>query len=1160
MLASLRWIGTAIATLTLLGGARAQAGLGLDPEPQAKAKTELGGRTSIDLLRIHGATPSLPLRNAGVLAGSETIELDGQILRRGVDYAVDYAQGTLFLMRPVRAGQAIRATYRYDQERAIEASKAPRSALGGFSFDFAPGASAMIGFGMVERQMDGSVLSSNVYGLKTNFGFQGVKTQGFFAVSDRQEVQSESLYEYEGKKKAQDLGRSQAIVQNLGFGAMGGRIEADFQDVRANFRAFQAFRNAGFDEGAVQRLQAERGLKRVGLRFADIGAKTLNFSSSLKRVDDSDASVEWRSFGVKAGAFQVEWNGRRVDRDFKRFKDIAEEDRDLLTREQGMNTESVAGSLKLAGGEASFHNLKVEEDDGSSFHRRRVALEQRGFKVGFSDQHVEQSFDRFQALRDVDAGQLARERGLRRQSLWLETPAGPRLPVAARFASDSLRADGGDLRSVDFGLSGARWSVEKWSRAIDPGFHAMGSLSDGEVGAHIDAIARMYETGKERPRGEERGQFLSGTGIERHGYRAKLELSKGLNLLADGLRIEGARDSGTVKRYELTTPRIALRYREQTMGDGLEELDRLMEFERHRLSTIRGLQKTDLALDLRLDGDRRVEASSMRAGAREGEVSRQSLAYHDQGIDASWTRRTVDEGFAAVGSIVDPERELLAGLRGFNQSDFNLRYRLKSYLAVTANWSEARDGKDERRRVFRDTRIEWNPFRATRLKYQSVHVRNDDPYELLEGQIVQRASVFQEVGKFGSVLYEQEDRVMDGVQGDQPDSKKQRVVLEGDVNPKTKVRTEQVKTRFEDGGKEDVSSQTLSTELNKRTGVSLTETRVRRGEKPSETARNYGFWWDFGKGLRLNYGYARNLKDEAMGTLDSNVSLTAGTFQGLKVEQMSYQSQRWDEGRTRHTGNVAIGTVAPLQLGFMRDVNFFVGANTLRDRDRWESENQRMGLGWRIGTTNFGLGYTSQINPHGDRAIDRVFTFATDQSETAPLRATVNYKLRTLPNSDQVMIRDYRFSWRPTKGFEISHELQTNPERQQGNVLLGSVAQPQRINRWKLDYTARAEFKAGLNFEEMIHDRDRSIARAAGVNVTLFASNPSPLHLYYGLEQSERDRVRRTNHRYWLRFDQRPGPNQSFSMFVGNVSWQHTRPDDQRLQNWSARLEYQIRF
>ena len=48
-----------------------------------------------------------------------------------------------------------------------------------------------------------------------------------------------------------------------------------------------------------------------------------------------------------------------------------------------------------------------------------------------------------------------------------------------------------------------------------------------------------------------------------------------------------------------------------------------------------------------------------------------------------------------------------------------------------------------------------------------------------------------------------------------------------------------------------------------------------------------------------------------------------------------------------------------------------------------------------------------------------------------------------------VVIRDYSIVAKPAKNFELSHNLLTHPEVSRGDVILGSITQARRENRWK---------------------------------------------------------------------------------------------------------------
>jgi hypothetical protein len=150
---------------------------------------------------------------------------------------------------------------------------------------------------------------------------------------------------------------------------------------------------------------------------------------------------------------------------------------------------------------------------------------------------------------------------------------------------------------------------------------------------------------------------------------------------------------------------------------------------------------------------------------------------------------------------------------------------------------------------------------------------------------------------------------------------------------------------------------------------------------------------------------------------------------------------------------------------------------------------------------------------------------------------------------------------RPSKNFSISHQLLTNPEQAKGDAILGSIPSPERHNVWKLDLKNPGGYTIGGEWREIRNDNSKALRRTAGINLSLFEKSGSPLKLFYGLEEVNGGGLnRRLTSRYSLQFDQKAGPNQSFSIFAGNVSYRYDIVDGFKKDNWSLRLDYILRF
>jgi len=76
----------------------------------------------------------------------------------------------------------------------------------------------------------------------------------------------------------------------------------------------------------------------------------------------------------------------------------------------------------------------------------------------------------------------------------------------------------------------------------------------------------------------------------------------------------------------------------------------------------------------------------------------------------------------------------------------------------------------------------------------------------------------------------------------------------------------------------------------------------------------------------------------------------------------------------------------------------------------------------------------------------------------------------------------------------------------------------------------------------------------------LFEKSGSPLMLFYGLELADQTNLWRKTQRYSLEYDQKTGPNQTLSLFLGNISYEHSVPVATGTSNNTLRLNYQYRF
>lgn len=1134
-----------------------------EAEPnQLPPVSEMGGSSARDLIRLDGKTFSIPLRNAGVLRGTEEVEIDGRKLERGKDYSIDYPTGTIMLMVPVREGSSLRVSYRHDKTLARSSSTAG-SALNAMKLTFAPGATATFGLGLIEREAGGRVSQMDLYAFRNNFsggGNLGLGMRGVFALSNRKQVQSSSLMGGNNSSGDQALGQGTAIVQDLSGKVAGGSVSVSYQDVTKNFSGFFALSENGFDEAAIQALAKERGFKRLGYAMRDLNVGGLKFSNALDTVADGNKAITNRSLAVARDGFRIANSSRKVDQGFNRFNDLRNQDREALKLETGLTTDEWFAEFARNRLNLNIQTKAVTNGSGQGFHRQSWAAKVDKVEFNYGTQRIDNGFNRLQATREQGWQQLAREQGLSREMFGLKLGPVTRQLSALDLQSSQVRSKEGRFHALDLNAQGAGWSMQHFTRSFDQGFTRLGSLSGGELNQHVSTVTRMYEPQGLQVRNEDIGAFANSRGLDRSSTRLQFQPGPGIGIQLNHLSLNGLKDSGSVTSAVLRGHKTEAGLRLANLGQDLNEIGGLMSFERERLGTLKGLRKNDYWFNTETKG-LKVSADFMRADHSGAQAERDSFSLEGRGISFKFNRRSVGEQFDQVGQLVDPERELLHQIRGQEQRQIQLDWVMSRNLTAKLNWTSGHVLGDDTRMINNHTLLNWQPDALTRLEYYTHQETWREPSQALVNNRVERSMFARSLPNFGSLRIEHEKRQFFG-ENAPADSVRNTVMVEGALNDRTKVRAEATATKFDNGDREDVRAHTVETTVIRQAGIAVTDTTIdRNNSRPDERKRNYGFWIDFGKGLRLNYGYQSDINEFANGTRQSQVGLTSGTFGNLTFGGANYQSNQWDRSRQRSLGNFSLQTNKPVQLGFLRDASFRISSDTIRDYDVWQREQNTASLAGKAFGANLAFDYVSQYSAHHKgRAIDRIFRYQSGNDQSL-LRLNANVKNRTMPDGREYTIRDVNLGMKLGNEATLAHSIKTYPEVQRGDVLLGSVLQPTRMVEWRIDQQARGQNTLfGLSWREDLNEHTKEMRRMGSVHMTLFAKNPSPLKLSYGIEQGDRQGRRATAHRYELQFDQRPGPNQNLSLYLGNVSWQHMRDQGLRAENWTMRLEWQVRF
>jgi len=1120
-------------------------------------KPELGGTLAMELVPLRPGVRRLALRRGGLIANSERVLLDGRELTRGADYRIDEAAGILQLTTDTGTAQSIRVSYRYDPSKP--ATGRAGSAASMAVMPIAGGVGLALSLGMAERAQDGRVFLTDVYGMNNNMNLGGgASLQGGFFMSERSGTQSQDLFTGATSQADANEGSGQAMIQRLSMGLSGGTMSLEYRAIDSKFNAFDALSAAGLNQGQIDQARKERGLKRMAMVMDGVKLGSMAFGHSMRSVGDAAGSIDWRSTSVKAGSFSATYNAFDVDEGFTRFRDLAEQDRDWLARERGMSREQLDVMLGFAAGSSmAFNSNTVSDQKGAGVDRTSVAVTTPNVSVNWRQQSVSSQFRRFGDLREQDREQLAREQGLTRNQFNFSMKA----PAALNYEAFGISEDDGTGYAFRQGsLTYGRLMLNVLSSSSDEGFDRIGSLTGQELQNHVKATVAFLGQGV-NPIDQDWGTYARQRGLDRNFWSMSYDFGGGMAIGARSLRYaESDAPTGlSVDAVQLNSKNLDVSASVQTSDAGFKGFRDLTATEQQRLGVEAGFGRTDAAIALRLGGGRQLQFGQMRATDTAGAAARKWLSYNEKGLSIVYRHRDVDSGFSAFQSLFDPERDLLRSLSGQERTELGVEWTINNLLSLKFQGYRGQSDTGEKLFEYGELNGLLMLDPATRLAVRLWRNGLLDDQAAIVDQDLQTITLVRNLGTAGTLTLLNERTRFSGENDTRPDGERSGVAYERNLG-QTTLRTERSETRYEDGTRESLASDSLSTPIGKNMGVSVTDTRLRRpGDQPDETRRDYGFWVDLGGGVRLNYKTNRAFSGATgQGTMEAG--LTAGQLGDVKVNNAQYNFNRWDGQRYQHSGVVSVANVRPLNWGWMRNVQFHYAVNTNRDWMRWQREDRTMGIGGTVGRIGLGFNYRSQIDPMGQRAIDRVFRVSTDPEGKAPFRADLVYNLRTMPDDRQVMVRDLKLVAGEGQRWSLVHEFKTNPLRDDGNQILGSVATEWRQNKWTVDFNGWKDHKLSMVWEERMNDATRQMVRGAGIDLVLFRNNPSPLKVEYRLNDEAWPNRRSARHWFQLTYDQRPGPNQTFGISLTNEAWQYGRGRTARPNSWGFRLDYSLRL
>ena len=969
-------------------------------------------------------------------------------------------------------------------------------------------------------------------GFRFNAGYQdvGKKFSGFQALKQSNAKNAEMMQEItalEGEKGVKRLGfglgfglnakkpeagglsldwnqiqdeKGSIARQSLGFTSSGFHVNYDQRSVSKDFAAFAGLREADKTQWAQ-----EKGLVTTQLGFG------FNFGTAKKGAANPGAlDFASQKFGDESGSLQRSvWN--------------------LKSNGFGvmmLNRKSDVGFTRLA-------NLSAADKTG-------LALDlYRQYDVNAKAEQVTAA----------DIAQVANEAGLERNALRANTALGKTANFsysqsAVKDATNPDAKTGVERNSL--ALQTKNFEVSLTTRKTDAAFGKLAGLSDIEKNYLALDIRRQFDSTATLAQitQTERDQTVREAGLERSLMAAKLKLSKtsGLAVTNFSVRAKDAVAAGAETPANLSNAiqRNAIDYisknltvsmLKQSIGTDFSHLAALSDFEKAQFANEAGLQRDQVAADYWFDKDKRfgfkklalrgtqdaITAARKKAVADNsdalsamqkaaGGFQREGFTFDSKNLKFAANFASTDKDFTREAdlAITPLEKQAIALERGFDRTDYALKYNGGKWLKLDLFQYNAVNSTDQMARNRVNNALSLTPNKNFALNYTSVGdiVTSDGKQN---GTSQSLLSIDQQLGKTLNLNVQQADTITYD-KGETVDGYKSDYVrLQTPQDKANRLFVDRKKTAYHNGKYENAQNLNVRLQPVKPLSFGYSRNDTDRGDDPSEQTESYDLSLQATKQFAIIGGVSdttttddKNIKTISLGLSGEpvkNVTLTA------KFDEVHHISQN-----VKDAADIAISNKTPFSAGPLEGLTITARYAALNDKRKLQNETMMGRFAWKLWKSEFLVDYGGFTKADGS-TISRLYEFKTDPNTKGWFKGSFLYKVRSLVDGEDHLIRRFTADARLSKNTHFVYTYGTLQEDDKTNIL--------PIN--SIDLSFKHTFRAGHQFDFFYrlseNQATKIMTRSFGVGYEAQINKSSKIGLAFSADGNDiADKMERSNH------------------------------------------------
>lgn len=963
------------------------------------------GKAFIERLSGNGTRAGYALSHGGIIPNTVSVSVGAHTLRPNVDYYLDPLSGSMAFAEPVRRRESISVRYRY-----VEGQDANRSNLGGvtgFALNLNSGTSLNLGFGV---STNAAGLDFNTYGLALNskFGSGGLSTMNGLV-----------YFSTPGGSRNNLLGDSKA-------------------DYDASLKKAQSA-DAQSDHLITQNLLLKAGAASFRASYQDVGSHFSGFQA-MKQSNAKNADIM-----AQLGA---------------------------LEKESGVKRMGFGAGLNLGKG-AKPGNLGLDWDtiqDGTgSITRQSLGFQNGQFNLKYSEQSVDQTFTKFQGLREADAAQWAREKGVKRTDLAmgmaLGAPAKDGKTGHLGFNQNRIADASGSLDRQGFDFNTNNLNITWNTRSSDAAFTRLNDLSDADKTALALEIRRQFNpnaaagevTAQDKAQivseaGLTRDQIVFGGAMDFNGFGIKTEtpgqpdkagkptkktrVHMPATFLYNRFSISDTKGGIERQSFNIKGKGFAFDYMDQSISSTFAKLGTMSDFEKTQFGNESGIRRQALGLNLDLGRASTLAFSQLSLGDDKGHFSRQSLAYAAKGIDLKFNQADTDQTFSRIADLAGFTAEQKAAMeaeRGYRRTDFSAAITSIKHLSLTSYTYDATNAADKLDKNIYRHNLVWAANKTTQISLLSEGNSYDKEGKTQEARahsLFTYDTLFNtKLGK-GMKFNMYHDTVASIVGGSEAGTVTTDFLhFETDRTKANNLLAETKRIDLGAGKFENTTNLDVNYVASKVLSFHFNRLGIDRGKDPSATTDTMEWKWQVNKVFNFSGLYAETGTNNqtnvttksfaATGKITKNMNLT-GTYSEINQHKVNVKA----------VSDISLSTIKPVNIKALgaKDVTLTARYASVNDQKKQQSEIAATKIQGLFRKNQVTMEYGGTLLPNGQRALARTLAVVTDPNPKLPLHVDVLYKSRNINQGELQLVRKYNAALKLDKKTSATYVYTSLPE------------------------------------------------------------------------------------------------------------------------------------